>query len=58
MNCKVLKKGKCEITNGYGTNHYALDLVGENYTLDDVVAHSAGTIIELSDGFDIIYSCI
>lgn len=52
MNCKVLKKGKCEITNGYGTNHYALDLVGENYTLDDVVAHSAGTIIELSDGFD------
>lgn len=52
MNCRVLQKRKCEITEGYSSNHNALDLVGENYTLDNIIAHSNGTIIEHQDGFE------
>lgn len=51
INCIVLKKGKGEITNGYSQGHTAIDLVGENYTIDDIVAHSSGTIIETQDGY-------
>ncbi len=52
INCRVLEKRKCEITNDYSNNHLALDLVGENYTLDKVISHSAGTVIEVQDGYD------
>ncbi len=46
IDCKVLKKGKCQITQKYkGGNHAGVDIVGANYTLDDVVAHSAGTVV-------------
>ena len=51
MDCRVLKKGKCEITNGYSTEHKAVDVVGENYTIDAVVAHSDGKIIYIQDGY-------
>lgn len=50
MECRVLQKRKCEITQYYNNNHAALDLVGENYTLDNIIAHSEGKIVELQDG--------
>lgn len=50
IDCQVLKSGKCEITQNFNQNHSGIDLVGENYTLDEVVAHSDGEIIELVDG--------
>lgn len=50
MNCKILKSGKCKITQKYSLSHPAIDIVGENNTLDYVTAHSNGTIIEIQDG--------
>lgn len=51
MDCKILKNGKCEITQNYGdNNHSGVDVVGENYTIDKVVAHSSGTVIEVVTG--------
>lgn len=48
VNCRVLKKGKCIVTQKYkGTTHGGIDLVGEGYTLDDVVAHSAGEVVSV-----------
>lgn len=55
MDCRVLKSGKCEISQNYkGTGHNGIDLVGEGYTLDYVVAHSAGTVVGLRN--DINYN--
>lgn len=46
LNCRVLKNGKCEVSQKYkGANHNGIDLVGAGYTLDYVVAHSAGTVV-------------
>ena len=50
MDCRVLEKGKCEITLGYSNSHNAVDIVGGGYTLDYVVAHSDGKIIFFQDG--------
>lgn len=51
MECKVLKNGKCEITQNYGeNNHSGVDLVGENYTIDRVVAHSSGVVSQVVTG--------
>ena len=50
MECRVLQKRKCEITQYYTNSHSALDLVGANYTLDNIIAHSNGKIIEIQDG--------
>lgn len=49
MNCRILKKGKCKITQYYSKNHPSIDLVGENNTLDHIVAHSDGVITEIAD---------
>ena len=49
--CRVLEKGQCEITQEYGNNHNAVDVVGANYTLDYVVAHSDGKVIFCQDGY-------
>lgn len=49
--CRVLEKGQCEITQEYGDNHNAVDIVGANYTLDYVVAHSDGKVIFCQDGY-------
>lgn len=48
--CRVLEKGKCEITQGYSTNHNAVDIVGAGYTLDYVIAHSDGKVVFCQDG--------
>ena len=50
MDCRVLEKGKCEITQGYSNSHNAVDIVGGGYKLDYVVAHSDGKIIFFQDG--------
>lgn len=47
-NTRVLKSGKCEITQEYKNNgHMGIDIVGENFTLDDIVAHSSGTVVQV-----------
>lgn len=42
--CKVLKKRKCEITTQYSIDHPAIDLVGENYTIDEVICYADGKV--------------
>lgn len=48
---KILKNGTFEITQGYSESHNAIDIVGGGYTLDNVVAHSAGKVIFHQDGY-------
>ena len=43
--CRVLQKGKCEITQKYHSNHKANDLVGAGSTLDNIVSHSDGVVV-------------
>ena len=50
IDCLILKNKKCEITNYYSNNHSGIDLVGENYTIDSIICHSDGVIIEVQDG--------
>lgn len=46
LNCRVLKNGKCEVSQIYkGARHNGIDLVGAGYTLDYVVAHSDGIVV-------------
>ena len=53
LKCSVLKNGFCEITQGFGgsNNHRGLDLVGANYTLDDIVSYSNGTVNMATNGY-------
>lgn len=51
MRCRILEKKECEITQGYSASHNAIDIVGGGYTLDNVVAHSAGKVIFCQDGY-------
>ena len=45
LNCKVLKSGKCEVSQKFkGATHKGIDLVGAGYTLDYIVAHSDGVV--------------
>ncbi len=50
--CRVLKTGKCEVSNPYYTSHGGVDLVGANYTLDNIVAHSDGEVVALEKNCD------
>lgn len=52
MQTRILESGNCEITQNYSADHQAVDLVGLNYTLDYVVAHSDGKVIFYQDGYD------
>lgn len=47
--CRVLKRGKCKITQYYSNSHPSIDLVGENNTLDYITAHSDGVVTEVVD---------
>ena len=49
VECRVLKNKKCKINQYYNSNHPALDIVGENYTLDYITAHSDGIITTIQD---------
>ena len=53
VKCNVLKKGYCEITQGFGgsSNHRGLDLVGKDYTLDDIVSYANGTVNMAVNGY-------
>ena len=53
LKCSVLKKGYCEITQGFGgsNNHRGLDLVGKGYTIDDVVSCKPGTVLMAVTGY-------
>lgn len=53
IKCRVLQKGTCEVTQWYGNNgHSGIDIVGSNYTIDKIVAHSDGIISYVQDGYD------
>ena len=51
--CKVLQKGQCEINQGFGgiNNHRGLDLVGANYTIDNVVSFDNGKVLMAVTGY-------
>lgn len=53
LKCSVLKSGFCEITQGFGgsNNHRGLDLVGPNYTIDDIVSYANGTVSMATNGY-------
>ena len=53
VKCNVLKKGYCEITQGFGgsNNHRGLDLVGKDYTIDDIVSYANGTVNMATNGY-------
>lgn len=53
LKCSVLKSGFCEITQGFGgsNNHRGLDLVGKDYTVDDIVSYSAGNVLMSVTGY-------
>lgn len=42
---RVLATGSNQITQGYKSSHLAVDLVKKSYALDDIVAHSDGTVV-------------
>ena len=44
---RVLESGLCEITQNYREGHGGIDLVREGYRLDNITAHSDGTVIEV-----------
>lgn len=48
--CRVLKGGYCETTQGYSSSHKANDIVGKGYTLDYIIAHTDGTVNFYQDG--------
>ena len=51
LKCSVLKSGLCEITQGFVNGHRGLDLVGANYTLDDIVSYADGTVNMAVNGY-------
>ena len=51
LKCNVLKSGLCEITQGFVNGHRGLDLVGPNYTLDDIVSYANGTVNMVTNGY-------
>ena len=51
LKCSVLKSGLCEITQGFVNGHRGLDLVGHNYTLDDIVSYANGTVNMATNGY-------
>ena len=51
MNTRVLESGKCNITQGYNSNHKAVDMVDGDRKLDYVVVHIAGGNVNFLDVF-------
>lgn len=50
MECRILEKKQCEISQGFSSTHYAVDIVGGGHTIDNVLAHSDGKVIWLQTG--------
>ncbi len=47
---RVLKKYENLVTNRYGNGHGGIDVVGEGYALDSIIAHSDGTVVWCQSG--------
>ena len=46
-NARVLESGICEITQEYkGVQHGGIDIVNKGYTLENIVAHTEGQVVE------------
>ena len=58
MECRILKNKQCIITQNYSNNHKSIDIVGNNYTLDYIISHSDGIIVEIQDGISNIKGSI
>lgn len=58
MEVRILESRKGIITQNYNESHQGIDLVGENYTLDYIVAHSDGKVVFYQDGYDNIKGSI
>ncbi len=47
-NARVLESGICEVTQEFkGVQHGGIDIVNQNYTLGNIVAHSDGEVVEV-----------
>ncbi len=44
---RVLESGVCEVTQEYKVGHGGIDIVKGGYKLDNIVAHSDGTVVEV-----------
>lgn len=44
---RILESGMCEVTQEYKDGHNGIDIVREGYNLDNIVAHSDGTVVEV-----------
>ena len=51
LKCSVLKSGLCEITQGFINGHRGLDLVGKNYTIDDIISYDNGQVLMAVTGY-------
>lgn len=59
-NCRVLKSGKHRVTSAYGNRtingkkewHNGIDIVKYYSSLDDIVAHTDGYVVDIQDGLD------
>lgn len=48
MRCRVLESEICEVTQEYkGMQHGGIDIVNQNYTLGNIVAHTEGQVVEV-----------
>lgn len=45
--CRIVEGGYCEITQGYSSSHRGIDVVGKDYTVKNIMAHSDGEVVEL-----------
>lgn len=52
MKCRILNNENCEISYAYGNGHNGVDVVGGDYTLDYIVAHSDGKVVFYQDGLN------
>lgn len=51
LKCSVLKGGFCEITQGFINGHRGLDLVGKDYTIDDIISYDSGQVLMAVTGY-------
>lgn len=47
---RILQTGTNQITNAYGTNHGGVDVVKKTNQLDNIIAHSDGTVTYIQTG--------
>lgn len=50
---RVLESGLCEITQSYREGHGGIDMVRDGYRLDNITAHSDGTVVQVIKNVDV-----